>query len=376
MTTKVYVAELTEGEFVQTTFLVTASQIRKSRTGDPYLRLVLEDRSGTVEGRIWNDPEQYAGRLAVDDFVALRGEVVRFNDELHVEIGDVDRIPDASVDPADYFPTSRWSADAMFQQLRTLLDENLESEPIRAFLDALFEDEAVTKRFGTAPAAMSNHHAYRGGLLEHCLSMARIALSLADHYARYYPGLINRDLLVAGVILHDFAKVWELSYRRSFDYSTPGRLVGHIPMGAELVGKVASRAKRPVSEDLQMHLKHLVLSHHGEQEYGSPVTPKTPEAMLLHEVDMIDSRMNMCSTLRERVHDPDAGESWSEFRRSLGGRMLFRGRNSVDWDVAPRLGEHELSGPGQANGLADDAKSADRSSDALTLDLFDEDETS
>jgi 3'-5' exoribonuclease len=375
MTTKVYVEELSEGEFVQTTFLVTTKEIRESRTGDPYLRLVLEDRTGRVEGRVWNDPDVYAGRFDVDDFVALRGEVVRFGDQNHVEIGDLDRVPESSVDPADYFPTSRWSADAMFRQLRDVLDETLESQPIRAFLDALFDDESLTERFRTAPAAMSNHHAYRGGLLEHCLSMVRVAISLADHYALYYPGLINRDLLVAGVILHDFAKVWELSYRRSFDYTSPGRLIGHIPMGAELVGKIAARARRPISEDLQLHLQHLVLSHHGEMEYGSPVTPKTPEALLLHQVDMIDSRMNMCWNLHERVYDPDANESWSEFRRTLGARMLFRGRNSGDWDVPPRIGVADLAGPGLANGRSrpDDA---DASSDALTLDLFDEDETS
>lgn len=346
MSGKVYVEELSEGDVVQSTFLVTQKSLRPSRTGELYLQLWLSDRTGRIEARAWVDPEMLAERVDVDDFVALRGEVTKFGDALQIELADLDRVPDAKVDVSDYFPTSQWDEDAMWAQLGQLLDDTIRSEPIRAFLDALFDDDEATRRFRTAPAAMSNHHAYRGGLLEHCLSMCRVALRLAEHYELYYPGLIQRDLLVAGVILHDFAKVWELSYRRAFDYTTPGRLVGHIPMGAELVGKVAARAKRPVSEDLQMHLKHLVLAHHGELEYGSPVKPKTAEAMLLHEIDMIDSRMNMLWNEREKVYDEDAGESWTEFRRNLGGRILFRGRNSSDWEPKTRLQRSDLLGPG------------------------------
>lgn len=371
MTTKLFAAELREGEFTQTTFLLVRKELRTSRGGDAYLRVVLEDRTGRLEGRAWTDPKALASRVDVDDFVAVRGELVLHKDALQLNIDDIDRVADASVDPADYFPVSRWSADDMFGQLQALLDEELESEAIRAFLDALFDDANLARRFRTAPAAVTNHHAYRGGLLEHCLSMCRVALRLADHYALYYPGLIHRDLLVAGVILHDVAKVWELSYRRRFDYTAQGRLIGHIPMGAELISTVAARSRRPISEDLQMHLKHLVLSHHGELEYGSPVKPATPEAFLLHEVDMIDSRMNMLWNQHEDVYDEDAPENWTEFRRTLGARILFRGKNSADWDRTRPVAQDRLAGPGLA---ADDASERTAPS-SLTLDLFDDDES-
>lgn len=367
MTTKVFVAELSEGEFVQTTFLAVEKEIRASRTGEPYLRVLLEDRTGRIEGRAWQDPDALGGRFETEDFVALRGEVTKYGDSIQLEIGDIDVVGESTIDPADYFPVSQWPPDAMFDQLRSLLDEHVQSDPIRAFLDALFADEKTTRQFCTAPAAMTNHHAYRGGLLEHCLSMCRVAVGLAEHYDAYYPGLVNRGLLLAGVILHDFAKVWELSYSRKFNYTSPGRLVGHIPMGSELVGRVASRSKRPISEDLQMHLQHLVLSHHGEMEYGAPITPKTAEAVLLHEVDMIDSRMNMLWNEHAATHDPDADESWTDYRRKFSGRILFRGKNSADWEITTTTRSEELTGPGLRDGRKPPRTDAD-----LTLDLFDD----
>lgn len=361
---KAFVDNFAEGDVVHGTFLVVAKSMRTSRDGEPYLRLTLSDRTGTVTARAWTDPQMLAARVDVDDFVALRAEVVAFNDELQLEVSDLDRVADAEVDLGDFFATSRWDRAEMYAQLRALLDREVESAPLRAFLDALFADDERVARFQTAPAAMGNHHAYLGGLLEHCLSMCRIALRLAEHYDLYYPHLINRDLLLTGVILHDFAKVWELSYRRTFDYTTAGRLVGHIPMGAELVTKVAARAARPISEDLQLHLKHLVLSHHGELAFGSPVKPATAEAVLLHEIDMIDSRMNMFASEFDALHDENAAETWSQYRRNLGARILFRGRNSSDWQLDSSTRPEDLAGPGLA-------KSSARSG-ATNLDLFDD----
>lgn len=366
---KIFVNELKAGEFVQSTFLVSRHELRRSRTGELYLRLTLEDRTGSIEGRVWSDPEALASRVTVDDFAAVRGEVVAFGEDIHIEIGDLERVPDTSIQTAHFFELSRWPADEMLEQLRAIVANELRSEPIRAFLGTLLDDEELVARFKVAPAAMSNHHAYRGGLLEHCLSMTRVALRLGAHYGAYYPGLINVDLVVAGVILHDFAKIWELSYRRNLDYTTEGRLIGHIPMGAKLVGRIASRCKRTISEDLRMHLEHLVLSHHGELEFGSPTKPKTPEAFLLHNIDMIDSRMNMLWNEMQAARRPDAGESWSEFRRSLGDRILFRGRNSVDWDLGPELSGADLAGPGLPT-----ERAAKRSPSDLTLNLFDDQE--
>ncbi len=365
---KTFVDELREGQVIHSVFLVGRHEMRTTRTGEPFLRLSLEDRTGWVEGVAFQDADALASRIRRDDFAAIRGEVVRRNDALSIEISDLDRVEDGAVDAADFFASSRWDPDVMLGQLKQLVEDHVASEAIRAFLDALLGDEELTRPFRAAPAAMSNHHAYRGGLLEHTLSMARMALRTGEHYDAYYPGLLNTDLLVAGVLLHDFAKIWELSYRRTFDYTTPGRLVGHIPMGAKLVGRVAARARRPISEDLQMHLEHLVLSHHGEREYGAAQKPKTAEAMVLHQIDMLDSRMNMLWNEMQATKVPDATESWSEFRRSLGDRILFRGRNSGDWDVASPTRLEDLDGPGLRKSRAGQPPLP------TTLNLFEEDE--
>lgn len=360
---KIFVSDLREDEVVHATFLVTRHELRDSRTGDPYLRLVLSDRSGDVEARAWREPELLSGRIAVDDFVAVRA-VVKRTDQKHVlELDDLERVDESSIEPADFFPVSRWPAEQLFDALLKLLDDEVRSPAIRAFLHALFADEERKSRFITAPAAMSNHHAFRGGLVEHCLSMAQIAAQLGAHYRHYYPGLINSDLLLAGVVLHDFAKIWELSYARAFDYTTVGRLVGHIPMGAQLVLDVAREADADIPDDLTMHLQHLVLSHHGKPEFGAAAHPMTVEAILLHQIDMIDSRVNMLWNERAACMVDGAAEAWSDYRRSLGGRLLFRGENSAGWEV-----------PDDPAADVAPAVEAEPPSSASTLNLFEDDE--
>ena len=343
MPARTYIANLGEGDNVATILLLRSKRIRVSRDGESYLLVELSDRTATIEGRAWVDFEALQSRADVDDFVAIRGTVVRFGDRTSIEITDLARADETDVDLTDFLPSGVWDSAALLAQLRDLLDQHVTNEAVGTFLDTLLSDGERVDAFCTAPAAMSNHHAYLGGLIEHCLSMCRLAVQIAGHYEDYYPGLINADLLVAGVILHDFAKVHELSYRTRFDYTTRGRLVGHIPMGAQLVREVGEQAGTP--DDLIMHLEHLVLAHHGKQEYGSPVAPATPEALLLHQIDMIDSRMNMVATLRESSPDEGA-EHWSDFRRWASGRILFRGNDSRTWEPRRSRSRAALVGPG------------------------------
>ncbi|MEZ4461184.1 MAG: HD domain-containing protein [bacterium] len=357
MKVKYRIDGLRVGDIVTMPFLVTSHAMKRSRDGVDYLNLTLADRTGTLEGRVWTDAHSLAQRCAVDDFVAVRGEVESYGDRLSLTIHDLERLADDEVDLTDFFPHSRWSADAMFRQLLDLVEEHVISPPLRAFLDAVFADEHLVARFKQAPAAMRNHHAYRGGLLEHCLSMSRLAVAVSQHYAAYYPGMIQRDLVVAGCILHDLAKCDELDFRRSVRYSTAGRLIGHIPLGSEWVSQYARQAAIPVPDDLVMELKHLVLSHHGKHEYGSPVVPQTPEAHVLHHIDMMDSRINAFGTLRPTG---EHREYWTEFQRSLEAPLYFRG--GVGWIDHDTLREEDLLGPGLA------AKPAPES--PVNLDLF------
>lgn len=377
---KVFIADLEDNSVVESTFLLAAKSIRETRSGDPYLSMTLQDRTGTIEVRAWDNALVLDKRADIDDFVAIRGRVSSYRDNLQITLNDLERVDDAGVDLADYMPHSRWSADLLFDELRELIESSIESAEVRRFLDALLDDENFATRYKQAPAAVTNHHNFLGGLLEHTLSMARLGLQMARHYQTYYPGLVDSDLVVAGVVLHDMGKIEELSYRRSFDYTTEGRLVGHIARGAEIVGQVAGALQPPLDAELVTHLKHLVLSHHGRLEYGSPVTPRTAEAMILHFLDLIDSRMNMCWNACEPLMtgDEKAG-GWSDYRRALegfmfvapppqGGRWEHEGRLSRDASRGPGLVPGAPASPSEGlNGQAPQADSeVGRSSESRT----------
>lgn len=330
--------DIQPGNVVTGTFLVTQHALKTSRDGVAYLALTLSDRTGNVEARAWRDVEQLARRCAVDDFVAVRGEAELFGANVALTLHDIERLEDGDVELSDYFERSRWQSEAMLAQLQSLVAQSVRSSALRAFLDAVFNDASLMKAFCKAPAALKNHHAYHGGLLEHCLSMARLAVSVGRHYEAYYPGMVDTDLVVAGCILHDIAKCEELTFDRATRYSDVGKLVGHIPLGAQWVARYAELAGTP--DDLRVDLQHLVLSHHGRLEYGSPVVPQTPEAHALHYIDMLDSKMNAVWTLFDQTQRP----GWSEYSRSLEARIHFRG--APDWSVAHSQLPSELEGPG------------------------------
>ena len=341
MTKKILAAEIQVGDIFVSSFLVSSFARKTSRDGVDYLALVLRDRSGWVEARVWQYVEPLATRCAQDDFVAIRGEADLFNGKISITIHDLERLDDADVNLEDFFEHSRWPAESMFRQLTSLVETEISSPQVRALLNAVFADAALMSRLLEAPAAMRNHHAYRGGLLEHCLSMSRLAISVGQHYAAYYPGMVQKDLVIAGCILHDIAKCRELDFRRSTRYSTEGKLIGHIPMGSEWISAYAKKAEIPIPDDLVLELKHLVLAHHGTHEFGSPVLPQTAEAHLLHFIDMIDSRANICWNLRPvDTIEPQ----WSDFQRSLQAPIYFRG--SPSWVAEETLVNDDLVGPG------------------------------
>ncbi len=329
---KVFISELSDNSSVETLFLVASKSIRETRNGDPYLCVTLQDRSGTIEARGWDDAEKMEARFEVDDFVAIRGRTSSYRGELQITLADLERVDEDQVELSDFLPHSRWSVDTLFDELQRLVRDHVQSDEVRRFLFALFDDELWRKKYLRAPAAVSNHHAYLAGLAEHSLSMARLAITLGRHYDAYYPGLVDTDLLIAGCIVHDMAKTEELEYRRSFAYTTEGRLVGHVVRGAEIVGEVARSMTPALDEHFTIQLKHLILSHHGKKEYGAPVTPKSPEAILLHYLDMIDSRMNMCwNACEQLIEGDDGGDAWSDYQRNFGSSLYIGGDAAQGW---------------------------------------------
>ena len=356
MAKKIYIDQIAPDAFVQSTFLVTSKVIRQTRQGQEYLSVTLSDRGGSLAARAWDEVATLASRFEEGDYVAVRAQAQLHQQTLQLTLMDLERLEPQDVDARDYLPASRWPGESMLEQLRALLQEQISSPVMQAFLRALLEHEPLVQRLLVAPAATSNHHAYLGGLLEHALSMMRLAVMVADHYARYYPKLLNKDLLLAGCLLHDLGKVRELAYESRLDYTTHGRLIGHIAHGVELIEQAASRMSARPPEDMLLQLKHLVLSHHGRLDYGSPVRPQTPEAIALHEIDMLDSRMNMCWMLADATRcaaqgaSPAGGSRWSEPSRALDGR-LYLGDADLDkaWRVDPPTLATTLRGPGLAD---------------------------
>jgi 3'-5' exoribonuclease len=350
MLSKTFIADLVLDTHIQSTFLASAKATRQTKYGDPYLCVTLTDRTGSVEARAWENADMLAARFDADDFVLVSAAVTSYQDTLQLKLQDIELVDESQVEIRDFMPTSRWEGEALFAQLKDLVLTEVASAPMRNFFKTLFGQEELMRRFKLAPAAKANHHNYIGGLLEHVLSMTRQAVMIADHYARYYPGMLNKDLLMAGCVMHDIGKCRELSFTRSFAYTTHGQLIGHIPHGVEIVNDIVAQMHPTPPEEMIIQIKHLILSHHGRLEYGSPVTPRTPEAMLLHEIDMIDSRMAMVHNILASHSGPEEGpDRWTDYHRALQTRVYIGGEHDAIWRARPEFHEKDLVGPGMGH---------------------------
>src|SRR5579875_636395 len=279
-----YIGSLTPNEAVTGQFLVLSKEIRQKRTGECYLTLHLGDRTGEMEAKMWDNVAEVMDTFDRDDFLQVKGLLQIHQNRMQFTVHKLRRLEEHEVDPSDYFACSERDPEEMFEELRATI-AGLQNEHLRALLETLFSDAKLAALYKIAPAAKSIHHACRGGLLEHVLSVCALSRMTASHYKN-----IDLDLLIAGAILHDVGKVEELSYARSFGYSAEGQLLGHIVIGLRLVGaKVEQVPGFPPK--LRTLLEHMIISHHGELEFGSPKVPIFPEALLLHHLDNLDSKM-------------------------------------------------------------------------------------
>jgi len=282
---KTYINEIKENDHVDSHFLVREKSLSITKSGNAYLRMILVDRSGEMEGRIWNSADLLSGAFEKDDFVQLQGKAVSFQDHLQLNITHIERVDEEGVVLSDFFPTTEKDIDAMFLTLMET-GQQVKDPYLNQLLRLFWEDESFVEKFKMAPASTRLHHTHIGGLLEHTLSLTQLVLKNAAHYSG-----LNLDLLITASILHDLGKVDELSYHRSFDYSDEGRLLGHIILGMErLENKIRQLPDFP--KDLAVQLKHLLISHHGQYEWGSPRKPMTLEAIMLHYLDNLDAKIH------------------------------------------------------------------------------------
>ncbi|MGE0614012.1 MAG: 3'-5' exoribonuclease YhaM family protein [Bacteriovoracia bacterium] len=326
MTKTQFVRNLKDKETVSSPFLVKFSAVAVGKTGKPYMNVVLCDKSGECEARIWDDVTHYAGQAVKDAFVWVDGNCQNYQGRNQIVIKKLQVLREDQVDVKDYVVESPLDPEVLYAKLLGYVN-SMQDPYYKALAEAILRDDADTvSRFKRAPAAKSLHHAYKTGLLEHVVSITTTLDFLAAHYQPY----VDRDLLFLGGFFHDIGKLWELSYDRVTDYTTEGRLIGHLVMGAELMTRKIreleaqpGRLPGPFPEEKALLVKHVILAHHGVLEYGSPKRPKCLEALIVHAIDDLDSKVNAIRMFTEQDQNPGR---WTGLNRQFE-RFFFK----PDW---------------------------------------------
>ncbi len=315
-----FVQQMADGDTIEDVYLISDKQLRANRNGNLYLQVELRDRTGSISARLWNAGEHQFRSFDVGDFVQIKGKVQLFQGALQIILSHIDRIESEKVDLGDFLPHTEQDVSKLLDRLRGYL-LRLGNLHLRALVECFLMDDEFMRGFCRSPAGVRNHHAYLGGLLEHVVTL----LDAADRILPLYPEL-DRDLLLMGIFLHDVGKVRELSYHRVFGYTDEGQLIGHLVIGVEMINdkaaKVPDLTGEPFPPELLLRLKHMIISHHGSYEFGSPKLPMTPEAIALHYLDNLDAKVH--SFTRDIREDRNEASAWTPFNQSLQ-RRLFKG---------------------------------------------------
>ncbi len=311
---RTFIDQIRENDQVEGVFWVKERAMITSRAGTPYLRLRLSDRTGEIEGRIWDGAEEFFTLFGRGDFIRIKAQATSYQERIQLNIKSLRRAGEDEVSLEDFLPASTRDPEEMLAEL-VEVGQTIENRYLKELVMAFLQDDEFTTLFKRAPSAKRLHHVYLGGLLEHTLSVVKLVQEIKGHYAG-----INHDLLLAGGILHDVGKVHELSYDIAFDYTDEGRLLGHIVMGVEMMEGKISRIEGFPSE-LAMLMKHLIISHHGQYEWGSPKRPKTLEAEILHHLDDLDAKVN---GIKEFMEKGEEGAKWTDYHRMFD-RFFYMG---------------------------------------------------
>lgn len=304
-----------ENKVITSSFVVAAKQVKPKKTGEPYLALTLADRSGQIEAKMWDNVAEAIDAFEQDDYIKVKGLINRYKNHFQLTIHKLRKLAESEVDFADYLPKTNQDVEQLWQVIADFVS-GFKNENLRSLVQAFMADPEIAAGYKNAPAAKTLHHAYIGGLLEHVVSLFRSC----DLVSRNYPQ-IDRDLLLTGAFLHDIGKIYELSYNRSFSYTTRGQLLGHMIIELEMLQeKIAQLPAFPV--ELKILLEHLIISHHGQYEFGSPKLPMFPEALMLHYLDDLDSKMESMRAHFEREAGLEG--AWTGYNPSLGRPLLKR----------------------------------------------------
>ena len=323
MPSRRFVSQLNHNEQIDQTFLASNKQLRPNRQGNLYLQLDLSDRSGSVQARMWNASDSDFKAFENGDYVMVEGATQLFQGAMQLIAKSIHSVSPAEVDEADFLMLQSEDINKMRSRLVDIL-RGIKSAPLLALVNAYLEDDVFMDKFTRAPAAMKNHHAYQGGLLDHTVSMLELCLLIGSHYAQ-----LDTEKLMVGAFLHDSAKIDELTYERDIAYSDAGQMLGHMILALGELDAKAKEAERrsqlAFSPVLLMEIKHMIISHHGEYAYGSAKLPMSLEAVALHYIDNIDAKM---ASFGQLISDcPNVDSHWTQYFPNIE-RKLWKGVKS------------------------------------------------
>ncbi|HYM05149.1 MAG TPA: HD domain-containing protein [Terriglobales bacterium] len=302
-----------ENKIVTSSFVVVSRQVKPKKSGEPYLALTLGDRSGHIEAKMWDNVEDAIDACEQDDFIKVKGLINKYKNRFQFTIHKLRRLGESEVDFADYLPKTSRDIGELWQTLAGYV-ASFKDPHLKALVEAFMADPEIAEAYRNAPAAKTLHHAFIGGLLEHVVSL----FNSCDLLCRNYPQ-INRDLLLTGAFFHDIGKIHELTYNRSFSYTTRGQLLGHMIIELEML-QAKLRQIPDFPDSLKTLVEHLIISHHGQYDFGSPKLPMFPEALMLHYLDDLDSKMEAMRAQFERGGESEG--AWTGYNPSLGRPVL------------------------------------------------------
>lgn len=316
---RTFINQLSDGTKFDEVYLASEKQLRPNRQGNLYLQIRLSDKTGSLTAMMWNANQKDYDSISNGDFVRVQGSSQVYNGAVQVIAKSVSTVDRNLIDEADFVAMDMQAIEDLAEKLATMLRQ-LENTHLSNLAEAYLIDESFMRKLKAAPAGIKNHHAYRGGLLQHVVDLMELARFVGEKYEE-----LNADLLVFAAFLHDSGKIEELFYDRDFGYSDHGQLLGHIVLGVEMLNQKISESEKlsgeSFSEELAVQLKHLILSHHGEAEFGSPVVPMTREAITLNLLDCLDARLSSISQMIE--DDVNLDSNWTTYNPAIG-RKIFK----------------------------------------------------
>jgi 3'-5' exoribonuclease len=315
-----FINTLSDGETIEEVYLLSEKQLRANRNAALYLLVELRDKTGGISARMWNVTEEGMAHISPGGYVHVKGKVQFYQGALQMIISQIHPVPGERLDPADFIKQSARDAGKLAIRLREIL-QSITDPHLRTLMDCFLIDEPLLAAFTAAPAGVKAHHAYQGGLVEHVVNMLEIANRISDLLVG-----VDRNLLLAGIFLHDLGKVRELNFSSGCTYTDEGQMIGHMVIAVEMltekIAQVEKLMAEPFPAEAALRLKHLILAHHGSYEFGSPKLPMTPEAIAIHHIDNLDAKVHEFA--RDIADDPNQQASFTPFNARLD-RKLFKG---------------------------------------------------